>query len=68
MLAYAIDWRYSGEAVLGCSLPVVFGEGVNGEVDATRLQEVIHFNATDPRKNWKSPKKKSATKHVDSDD
>ncbi len=56
LLAYDVRWE-GGRAFLGKQLPVVFDPSVNAEYDPVRLQEVLHFNATDPRKNWKSSTK-----------
>lgn len=56
LLAYDVRWD-GGRAFLGKQLPVVFDPSVNAEYDPVRLQEVLHFNATDPRKNWKSSSK-----------
>eukprot|EP00198_Chlamydomonas_reinhardtii_P009866 XP_001699203.1 hypothetical protein CHLREDRAFT_206136 [Chlamydomonas reinhardtii] len=61
LVAYDVVWR-GGAAYAGRHLPVVFGPGVTSAYDPARLAEVLHFNATDPRKNWKSTKAKAAGK------
>ncbi|KAG2435933.1 hypothetical protein HXX76_007128 [Chlamydomonas incerta] len=63
LVAYDVVWR-GGAAFAGRHLPVVFGPGVTSAYDPARLAEVLHFNATDPRKNWKSTKAKAAAAEV----
>jgi hypothetical protein len=52
----AID-AATGNVYWGRSLPVWYSERVTGQVDAQRLQQVLEFNKTDPRKNWKKSSK-----------
>ncbi|EFJ52624.1 hypothetical protein VOLCADRAFT_115580 [Volvox carteri f. nagariensis] len=59
LLAYDVVWSLNGQALPGKRLPVVFAPGVSAEYDNDRLAEVLHYNATEPRKKWKSTKTKS---------
>jgi hypothetical protein len=52
----AID-TVTGNVHWGRRLPVCYSERVTGQVDAQRLQQVLEFNKTDPRKNWKKSSK-----------
>ncbi|KAI8469474.1 MAG: hypothetical protein J3K34DRAFT_522137 [Monoraphidium minutum] len=52
LLAYSVEWE-GGEARWGRRLPVVFGAGVDADVDEDHLSRVLEFNATDPRTHWK---------------
>lgn len=49
----------SGSVHWGHSLPVRYSERVTGHVDLDRLQQVLEFNKTDPRKNWKKSSRSS---------
>ena len=59
VLAHDVRWE-GGQCFWGKPLPVRHGAGVTGEFSAARLQEVLDFNANDPRKNWKAKKAAAA--------
>ena len=61
VLAYDINWQLQpegGAALWGKKLAVKYGPDVKAaEIDWRHLEEVLEFNATDPRTHWKSKQK-----------
>jgi hypothetical protein len=61
VLAYDIDWQLKAQgdyAVWGKKLAVRYGQEVDAAImDWDHLEEVLEFNATDPRTHWKSKQK-----------